>query len=168
MNYLIAIDVGFRNLGMCVYSFEDNRVIYWRNCALMSGRYQPKDTVRYVVEFVARHKQFFDGARTVLIERQMRPAMRIIEAAFETLFYGRAVVLCPRSVKNHWKLCSKNYSENKRKAVAWAGDFVEENIDTFDSEPYLCWKSAKKRDDMADALLTLMFYLDTYSNQLGS
>ena len=95
--------------------------------------------------------------------------MRIIESVFEALFFEHCVRVSPRSVKVHYDISTKNYAGNKRKAVEWAMQFVANNPKTF--KPWGgClidkFQTAKKQDDYADALLLLMYYLDTYSNQL--
>ena len=56
---------------------------------------------------------------------------------------------------------------NKQKAVNWAQEFVLRNPQAFlDDLVQRCFTSAKKQDDLADSLLLVMYYLDTYSNQL--
>lgn len=163
--YIVAIDVGVRNLAMCVYDLGTNRIVHWENSALTTGRYVPAQNVCYVREFINRNGKYFLNSSCVLVERQMRANMRVIEAVFQTLYYDRCLVLHPRSVKMHYNLCTKNYRMNKAKAIEWAQDFVDANPHAFEGE---IAKSinVKKRDDLADSLLLLMYYLDTYSTQL--
>ena len=165
MSYVVAIDVGIKNLGLCVYDFITSQVVHWETVSLAT-KYQPMLNVRYVREFVESHAHYFEHAQTVLVERQMRCNMRIIEAVFHTLFYDTCIILNPRSVKLHYGLCMHNYRANKERAVEWATDFVESNPRVIAETPKQTWTSSKKRDDLADALLLVMYYLDTYSNQL--
>ena len=166
MSLVVAIDVGVRNLGICVYNLMTNQVTHWANTNLCTGRYVPANNVRYVRDFVARHQHIFEEAAVVLIERQMRTNMRIIEAVLHSLFYARCTVLSPRVIKQHYGLCTRNYRANKQKAVEWANNFLENNPGVFTIACAELYKTNKKRDDLADALLVLMYYLDTYSNQL--
>jgi len=97
----------------------------------------------------------------------MRMNMRIIESVFEALFFEHCVRVSPRSVKVHYDISTKNYAGNKRKAVEWAMQFVANNPTAFKSHSLVDkFIAAKKQDDYSDALLLLMYYLDTYSNQL--
>jgi len=94
----------------------------------------------------------------------MRCNMRIIEAVFEALF-DNCIIISARSVKAHYNLSTKNYRANKQKAIEWATRFVENNEVVFKVDVGQFTK-LKKQDDMADSLLLVMYYLDTYSNQL--
>ena len=167
MSYVVAIDVGIKNLGMCVFDFTTARVVAWDNTTLVpSGRYIPANNVQYVRDFVNKWQHYFDGSFQVIIERQMRANMRVVEAVLQTMFFDRCTVISARSVKAHYNLSTKNYRNNKLKAIQWMNEFMSRNPLAFDPQVLQsCWKH-KKKDDLADALLLIMYYLDTYSNQL--
>jgi len=167
MSYVVAIDVGIKNLGICVFDFCSTKVVEWDNVSLVpSGRYVPSNNVKYVRDFVTKYDKYFESAFQVIIERQMRCNMRIIEAVLQCMFYDRCVVVSARSVKMHYDLSTRNYKANKEAAVEWASRFVQNNASVFAEGLLSRFRSLKKRDDMADSLLLLMYYLDTYSNQL--
>ena len=65
----------------------------------------------------------------------------------------------------HYNLSTKNYRANKQRAVDWAKLFVLHNTDVF-QDGLKQFRDAEKQDDLADALILLLYYLDTYSNQL--
>lgn len=168
MAYVIAIDVGIKNLGICVFDFRKSKIVVWDNVSLVpSGRYLPALNVQYVREFVRKFDSYFSDAFQVLIERQMRCNMRIIEAVIQSMFYDICTVISARAVKVHYGLSTGNYRANKQKAVVWSKRFVTANVHAFD-DPDLCgaFHVQVKQDDYADSLLLLMYYLDTYSNQL--
>ena len=167
MSYVIAIDVGIKNLGICIFDFTTSQVVYWDNVTLVhNGRYLPANNVQYVREFVANHSKYFMNAFMVLVERQIRCNMRIIEAVVQTMFFERCLIISARSVKMHYNLSTKNYKANKQKAVEWARDFISASPSAFANNAQSVFLGAKKSDDLADSLLLLMYYLDTYSNQL--
>ena len=58
----------------------------------------------------------------------------------------------------------KNYRENKERAVVWAHTFIEQHKPAFLSPDELSFYLAKKKDDLADSLLLVVYYIDTYSN----
>ena len=88
MSYVISIDVGIKNLGLCVFDFRNAKVVKWCNVSLVpSGRYIPANNVQYVRDFVAKHREYLDDAFVIIIERQIRCNMRIVEAVIQSMFY---------------------------------------------------------------------------------
>jgi len=165
---VVAIDVGVKNLGICCFDFLTNQVVHWDNISLVpSGRYIPAQNVHYVHEFVKRHHHLFDNAIMIVIERQMRCNMRIIEAVLQSMFVDRCRVISARSVKVHYNISTRNYRANKAKAIDWATEFTSANPGIFASDVLDNFRKRSKRDDLSDALLLLMYYLDTYSTQLS-
>jgi hypothetical protein len=118
-----------------------------------------------VHDFVSRHAHLFHNCCALIIERQMRANMRIIEAVFESLYHPICKVINARSVKMHYGLSTRNYRANKQKAVEWATNYTQNNPDVFVEG--IDFATHKKKDDLADCLLLVMYYLDTYSNQLS-
>ena len=167
MSFVIAIDVGIKNLGLCVFDFTTSKVCHWDNVTLVpNGRYLPANNVQYVRDFIAKHCHYFANAFMILIERQMRCNMRIIEAVVQALFFERCLIISARSVKMHYNLSTKNYKANKQRAVEWAKEFIKSSPTAFTKGTEAVFHNSKKLDDLADSLLLVMYYLDTYSNQL--
>ena len=98
----------------------------------------------------------------------MRANMRIVEALLQYAFYDKCHVISARSVKLHYGLSTKNYRGNKAKAVEWAEAFCNVNPHAFAPDVQNLFLKTKKQDDLADALLLVMYYLDTYSTQLSN
>lgn len=169
MRYAIAIDVGIKNLGMCVFDFGVGRFVFWDNISLVpNGRYMPHNNVKYVRDFVARYASYFEQAACVLVERQMRCNMRIIESVLQSMFFDTCHVINARCVKAHYGIGTKNYRMNKQRAVQWVEQFVKGNEVAFNPGVTGAFTKQQKRDDLADSLLLITYYLDTYSNQLNS
>ena len=81
------------------------------------------------------------------------------------MFFDRCHIISPRSVKLHYGLSTRNYRQNKVAAVEWVKRFLQANTDVIlDPDPF---EKTSKQDDLADALLLVLYYLDTYSNQLN-
>ncbi|AUD57314.1 Holliday Junction Resolvase RuvC [Pleurochrysis sp. endemic virus 2] len=167
MSYIIAIDVGLRNLGLCIFDFTTSQVVVWSKVALVhSGRYMPKNNVQYVLNFIERYDKYFTHAFAVVIERQMRCNMRIVESILQALYYDRCIIVNPRSMKVHYDISTKNYAKNKQKAVDWVQAFSSANPEIFTRGLLDEFRSYKKQDDLADALILCLYYLDTYSNHM--
>lgn len=165
--YVIAIDVGIMNLGLCVFDFVTNQIVHWDRVTICQGtRYQPMKNVEYIHNFLRKYEAYFQQCFVLLIERQIRCNMRIVESVMHALFYDRAIVIPARSIKVHFNISTKNYRGNKAKAIEWATAFLAANPHVFQPHALTAWSDASKRDDLADSLLILMYYLDTYSNQL--
>ena len=81
------------------------------------------------------------------------------------MYFDRAVIINPKLVKAHYMLSTDSYKGNKKRAVSWAKKFVESNPFIF-ADGVVAKFGVSKQDDMADALIMLLYYLDTYSNQL--
>ena len=167
MRYIVSIDVGVKNCGICVFDFLSGTVIFWDNVSLASGRYVPAENVAYVRDMVSRYSSFFEDASHVLVERQMRCNMRIIEAVIQSMFFDKTIILSPHQVKAHYGLCTRNYRLNKKKAVEWAAQFIEANPGAF-AHGVADGFERKKQDDLADSLLLITYYLDTYSKQVAN
>jgi hypothetical protein len=166
MTYLIAVDVGIKNLGLVVYNCVDKRVCVWKRVDITEGeKYTPSKNVQYVHKLINAHAAYFAGASAVLIERQMRVNMRIIEAVVESVCYGTSVVIGAQSVKMHFSICMRNYKANKKRAVEWLqchwGTFLPKFITNLDEIEKL-WDAESKKDDLADSMLMLLYYLNTY------
>ena len=165
--YAIAIDVGIMNLGICVFDFVTGQIVHWDRVSLCTGgRYMPSRNVEYVRDFLAKHDYYFQRCFVLLVERQIRCNMRIVEAILQTLFYERCIIVSARSIKVHFGISTKAYRTNKQKAVEWAKACMAANPQLFAPGVDMVFQDTSKRDDLADSLLICMYYLDTYSNQL--
>jgi hypothetical protein len=169
MSFIIAIDVGVKNLGFSVYDVTTCMLVQWKNVPICgTGVYLASRNVDYVHRFIDEHAPFFANLHTLLIERQMRVNMRIIESVFQSRFFDRTKVLPAQSIKMHFGLSCQNYRANKKKAI----EFVELQYDGLLAEHMRnmaewkpLWQAAAKKDDMADSLLMIMYFLHSYSNE---
>jgi len=80
---ILAIDIGIRNLALCM--LDNGRIAHWQTVDLSGSDYKPQDNVKLVMEFRNEFSYLFDAADLVIVERQMRVNMRIIEAVLHAL-----------------------------------------------------------------------------------
>jgi hypothetical protein len=132
------------------------------------GRYAPSRNVEYVVAFVRKHRKYFENARCVLVERQMRVNMRIIESVVQALHHEKCIVMSLRLVKMHFGLSRNNYRLNKQAAVQWMHEFVQSAPELFEFGLVEAALASRKQDDLADALLMVVYYTETYTDALGT
>ena len=93
----------------------------------MEGRFVPSSNVKYVHDFVSR-AHLFHNCCALIIERQMRANMRIIEAVFESLFTDLQVINNALR-QNAYGLSTRNYRA-KTEGVGQA-TFTQTNPDVF-------------------------------------
>lgn len=153
---VIAIDVGIKNLAYCaVQSCEGCpvQIVAWQNVPLTTGTYQPCENVAYVRAFAEKHSVLFALADRVVIERQMRVNMRIIEALLQHTYFDKCTVVNARTVKGAFGLCKRNYRLNKQAAVEMVEGLMR------DGDPWQRFYAlARKKDDLADAYLMALFF----------
>lgn len=161
--YVTAIDVGVRNLAICVYDLRTQQVCYWHVGSIVDGKYHPYQTVTLVKTWLDRHSKYFDNSVKVIVERQMRCNMRIIESLIQFATYSKCEVISARSVKAHYGLSMRNYRLNKQKAIQFVTDYMARHPGAFSPTCTETFRTSNKKDDYADSLLLCLFFLDTYS-----
>jgi len=152
MKKILALDIGIRNLAYC-YT-EDGVPVQWENVSIVDGPYVPTDNVSYIHHFVAAHRGLFEQADTIVIERQMRVNMRIIEAVLHALYFKKTKLIHARSVKQRFGLCRRNYRQNKQAAV----EYVQMRLHMCQPEWSQWFRQQKKKDDLADSYLMALFF----------
>ena len=166
MVYLIAIDVGIQNLAFIVYCMKTKCVVCWQRVAIAGDdKYMPQNNVEYIYSLVQQHKEYFDNAIKIVVERQMRANMRIIEAILHAMFYPVCEVMSAKFVKQHFDLSTKNYRQNKKVAVDWVQAYLDSAYQADVRNLPECreiFSASNKKDDLADALLMLLYFLNTY------
>ena len=173
MTYLICIDVGVKNLGLCIINLPEKKICEWQRVSLYeTSKYLPSNNVEYCRRFISAYSNYFSNASAVVIEKQIRCNMRIIESVIHALFYEVTIILHAKLVKMHYNLCMRNYRLNKQAAVEFVQHHMDNETDfatTFrlhDHKP--AWLRESKKDDLADSMLLAMYYCDTYSNNSSS
>ena len=163
--YIICIDVGIKNLAFIGYNVKTREIDCWDNVTICGDdKYMPYNNVDYMYTFVAKYDNYFNHAIKVIIERQMRANMRIIESILHTMFFPICTIISAKEVKMHYDLSTRNYRQNKKVAV----EYVTTQLETHDciSNHKQCLEligQHNKKDDLADAMLLLLFYLQTHN-----
>ena len=68
----------------------------------------------------------------------------------------------PRALKVHYGCATGNYEQNKRAAVRWASELVAAEPELFEPAAVESFETEAKQDDMADALMLICFFRETY------
>ena len=171
MVYLVCVDVGVKNLGLCIVDLDDMSLAKWERVSLYaSSKYVPSNNVAYCRQLVQDNKHYFDNAHVIVIEKQIRANMRIIESVLQAMFYDKTLIVHARHVKMHFDLCMRNYRLNKMKAVEFVDNQIKTNNLPFKHTElqHQCWEAEHKKDDLADSMLLALYYCSTYSSNAES
>ena len=163
-NFVLAIDVGIRNLGLCAFDLRTGRVAHWERVPLLpdTHRIHTGQLPAYVQQFLVAHATLFEQAEKIVIEHQLRGLMKTVEQMLHLRFYERVLIVQPRALKTHYGCATRNYDQNKRAAVCWASALVADEPELFEPAAVEAFESEPKKDDMADALMLVRFFLETY------
>ena len=163
-DYVLGIDVGIRNLGLCAYDRRTGRVTHWARVPLLPASHpiRPGRLPAYVHQFLADHATLFEHAANIVIEHQLRGLMKTLEQMLHLKFYERVLIVQPRALKAHYGCATRNYDQNKRAAVCWASALVAAEPELFEPAAVESFESEAKQDDMADALMLVCFFRETY------
>jgi hypothetical protein len=157
---IVAIDVGVKNLAYC--AMRDGQVLEWQNAPLLEPdeRYKPSHLVMYVARWARRNSALLHSADRVVIERQMRCNMRIIEAALHALHYEKCSIVSACDVKDRFGLRMNNYRLNKKAAVA----HVDLHLHTQRDEQWRAlFEVSSKKDDLADSYLMALAFSEQHA-----
>jgi hypothetical protein len=151
---IVAIDIGLRNLSLAV--FHDGLLTSYGVYDLYE--YSPNKRKRtdyplLVYTFINAETEIFKDVNKVLLECQMKAKFKTIQASFRCFFYDVAENISPLKVRRFFKISTSNYKKNKRASVKYVSQHVFKNKkDKFYSH--------KKKDDIADAVLIGLYYIN--------
>lgn len=170
---MLSIDIGIRYLAYCLIDCETQRV---KAFGILDIGEEGVTHNKIDSDTVVRLKRAFDflmenieGACTVLVEKQppIAKLMRVIQRMAEMYFLcrpdigqvvvydGRKKIIGARAKGLSGKA---NYAQRKKAAVSECARFLASTDQT--EETRLVFKGSKKKDDLADALIQALRYIE--------
>ena len=149
---IVSIDIGTRNMGLAIW--EDGKLTGF-NCFDLFEYVKKKERTDYclmVDNFIKAHPDIFKDMDKILLENQIQARMKIIMTSFRVFFWGRSVRISPLAVHNHFKSGKGKHSKNKKAAIELVARFLDER-------QMELLKRHKKKDDCADAIIQIYYYL---------
>jgi len=147
---VLAIDIGYHNMGLVLAEFEDNpniRVEYIKKVSLEDYKYlRTNDMVDLVPLFVEDHQDIFDAADKILIERQPPGGFTNIEILLHYMFKDKVVLVSPVSMHTHFGMRHLDYEQRKERTVSITEKYLKGEI------PY------ERKHDIADAFCMIVYY----------
>lgn len=151
---IVSIDIGTRNLGLAVW---ENNVLTHFNCYdlfnYISKKKERTDYTLMTYNFIQAHPDIFKDIDKLLLENQIQARMKVIMTSFRCFFYQKAVKISPLAVHNHFKSGKGKHSKNKKAAIELVAKFLND-------KQMKQLKKHKKKDDCADAIIQIYYYLD--------
>ena len=147
---VLAIDIGYHNMGLVLAECGNGPQIeieYVKKVSLEDYKYiYSNDFVDLIPLFVDEHKDIFDKAERILIERQPPVGFNNIEILLHYMFKDKVKLISPVSMHTHFGMRHLNYDERKERTVSLAEKFTDIDI------PY------ERKHDIADAVCMLLYY----------
>ncbi len=165
MPYICSVDPGTVNCSFCIMDSNTKEIVFLCNKNLFeddSGTIWEMDAklIPFFLErFVKKNEELFSKCSLFVVENQMSKKLFRVQFGLEALFsrYGRAVTIHPNSVKAWAKTRMGNYTENKRKAIAWCNHNLKGvNLARFKEYE----QRGLKQDDLADTIIMCSFAID--------
>lgn len=153
---IVSIDIGTRNMGLAVW---ENGALTHFDCydlfAYVTKKKERTDYTLMTYNFVQAHPELFRDVDKLLLENQMQSRMRVIQTSFRCFFYKQAVKISPLAVHNFFKSGTGNHRKNKKAAIELVATFLNK-------KQMEMLKKHKKKDDCADAIVQLHYYLQKH------
>lgn len=149
---VLGIDPGLINVG---WAIVENGTLVTCGVFNMTHKVPVKERKQYarLVKRFMRYKMF-RTCDVVVIERQMSGKLRVVANSFLCFNWGKSYLVSPRAVRNHHGISMSNYKANKRASVARVPKYMT-------GRQVARFREAKKRDDMADAILIALYWYET-------
>ena len=147
---VLAIDIGYHNMGLVLAEFEDNpkiNVQKMKKVNLEDYKYiHTNGMVDLVPLFVEEYRKWFDAADKILIERQPPGGFTNIEILLHYMFKDKVVLISPVSMHVHFGMRHLDYEQRKERTVAIMEKYISEEV------PY------ERKHDIADAFCMIVYY----------
>jgi len=148
---VVSIDPGLRNFGYAIVQ-DDNLIAFDSICIWDLVPKKKRTDYPYIARVLVENTDIFKNADVILIERQMQARMKMIACALRCFFWDRSRMVAPLSVRKYFKISTGVYKDNKKASIALVPKF-------FDEQQMKRFMTHKKKDDIADAVLMAMYYI---------
>ena len=160
---ILSIDVGIKNLALCLLDPKDKRIVQWE-----VGDVPPESTDG-LFRALCRHldaREWLLDAQTVLVEKQpfKNKRMKMVENFLHAYFIikipgGEVIEYDARhKIPDVVGAGKAQYKKRKQTAVTRCAEFLDS------CETNRCWletfKTSKKKDDLADTVMQALSYVN--------
>ena len=172
MIHIVSVDVGVRNLALCLIQLEDDYTFHessvqWfkridmttfvhrdRNARKTCHLYHEKTYTDYLEHVFHLHSDIFDTADHILIERQPPQGYVVVQELIFSKFRDKSILISPTSVHCHfgWTILKMDYETRKDKSVEVARAIIQQTqlLEQFDLE--------RRKHDIADCICITQYW----------
>ena len=148
---ILAIDVGYHNIGVCFADCSSSvvKVEMIKKVSLEDFKFSTdsNELVDLVPAFCEAHEILFETADVVLVERQPPQGLKAIEALIHYMYKPKVVLVSPNSLHAHFGIAHLNYDERKVRVEKIASHYIKH---------LECpWE---RKHDIADAVCMVVYY----------
>jgi len=158
-----SIDPAIKNLGLAVWNSKSQHLVHLGKTNLLcpttleddqSYEYRRAVIPRLCRQYVEEHADLFKTCDFIAIEGQMLSCHIQISLVLEALLsaYAPTLIVHPVSVKKFFGTGTGNYTQNKKASVAKCHEILSP-----EDWQVVTQFEAKKRDDVADAILQAIY-----------
>lgn len=150
MYKVLAIDIGYHNMGLVMAECENARVeVTWmKKVSLEDYKYiHTNDIVDLVPLMVAEHRSWFDDAEYILIERQPPGGFQNIEVLLHYMFRDKVTLVNPVSLHAHFGIRELTYEQRKERTTSIAEKYIKGG-----EVPY------ERKHDIGDAVCMIVYF----------
>lgn len=156
---VISIDPGIVNMGFAVYDMRVDTFKFVSRIELVPNQKSLKNRQQMLQlvwnNLLLKHKEYFDAAHHVVIEKQMNKRETLLEHSIATMLFMLKkdyTVLDPRKIKTMFNTSCNNHSLNKIAAIKTVEALFPDLIASVPTS---------KKDDVSDAILMCLYYRNT-------
>lgn len=164
-----SIDPALCNVGFAILDTETSQIVHLAKVNLLKPLSLPGKSFVFKRALIPTLARFFVEDRidllkscdVIVFENQMSARFIMMQMCWETILmeYCPCIVIHPSCVKKHFNTSKKDYALNKVAAVECCQSILsKENWSLIEQFP------AKKRDDVADAVLQAFYTMDNYDD----
>lgn len=167
---VVSIDIGRKNLAVCIYNGKTRTCSYWKNFNTNLSTYNPN---KWRVQLSKILLEIPEGD-IYLIEKQVPVPQNhknlimesIINCIIAFAFGKTPIVANPETISNYFGMTKKKYYKKKDATVICEQILRDSKAKIKMKDPqwarlFLQPKAIEKRDDLADCLLQAIWYCET-------
>ena len=145
---VLSIDIGYHNMGIVFAECSGPKITveYIKKVSLEDYKYiKTNGFIDIIPLFVEDHKDLFDRADKILIERQPPGGFTNMEILVHYMCKDKVTLVSPVSMHVHFGMRHLNYEERKERTVSIAERYIGGDI------PY------ERKHDIGDALCMIIY-----------
>jgi len=148
---ILGVDVGYTNLALVLATCNGTNIDidFAKKVSLEDYKYiKSNDAVDLVPLMIEDHRNIFESADEIIIERQPLTGLTNIEVLIHYIFRDKATLISPNAMHSFFGFDTLDYEQRKQSTEKIALKYLEDN------EYYM---SLDRKHDIADAVCMIVY-----------